>query len=309
MGIRDILESLPSSIVTKQTIPKDKSPCICTIDDMIVLQHNAFIQRRFFNGEGIHARSKPLYKWRKHPNKINLSKAEFTDGMMVERLDIRLDSVTGEHIKGVFHIIEFSYWTKKSVKAILSWIADNYTTMVDLKLRIIRLPEVTKNRKLVPGFVEIPPSKDLLCLGSSGKDSFKRKAGSINHKYFIWNGRNNAVGEALKHIRDTYLKTKPMLEVLGPLVDTYIREIGIIITMIESRGISVDETITEGKSVEEEYSTETSDDTDSTDSDSDTTDDTEESQPLTAESIVHRLGPDHARDLALSIIALTHRPN
>lgn len=302
--LNDRINNLPSSIVTKQHIAKNKSPQVCSTNDTIEVQHNAYVQRKFFNTR-LRGGGGPLCVWRKHPTQILLSKAEYI-GKKVEQLNVTLNATTNDQFEGLFHIIEFSYWTKKSVKPILNWIAHNYNALVQLRLRVIRLPEVTKNGILAPGFPPIPPTNSLLCLGSSSEGSIRRSVGTIRYKYYIWNGPNKDVANALIHIRDNYLKTKMMVDVLGSLLDTYVREIGMIVTRIEQHLNPPDESSTDSD-VEEEDSAETSDDTDSTEPIDETTNESIKLPELTAANIISQLGPDKARDLALSIIALTHR--
>lgn len=301
--LNDRINKLPSSIVIKQPIAENKSPLICSTNDTIEVRHNEYVQRKFFNtrfrgGPG------PLYIWYKHPTQIRLSKAEYR-GKKVEQLNVTLNATTNDQFEGLFHIIEFAYWTKKSSKQILSWVAHNYSALVGLQLRVIRLPEVTKNGKLAPGYPPIPETNSLLCLGASSEGSFRRTGWTIRHKYYIWNGPNKDVAKALINIRDNYLKTKSIIELLGSLNDTYIREIGIIVTRIEGRiNAPVNNWINE---MEEEDDEESNTATDTTASES-YDNDIEESHQLTAERIIHQLGADRARDLALSIIALTHKP-
>lgn len=313
-GIKESIDRLPSSIVTKPTLAEDKSPQLCSTSDTIEVQHNTYIQQKYFKTR-LYRFSKPVYIWSRRPTQIHLSKSEYTNGKKVELLNVTLNATTNDQFEGLFHIIEFSYWTKKSVKPILTWIAHNYNALVQLRLRVIRLPEVTKNGALAPGFPPIPPTNSLLCLGSSSEGSVRRTVGTIRYKYYIWNGSNRDVANALTHIRDNYLKTKVMVDVLGSLLDTHVREIGTIVTRIEQHLNPPDESsIVEP--IEEEGSTESSDDSDSTgpvdESDStepfdETTSDTTKLPDLTAASIIAQLGPVKACDLATSIIALAYR--
>jgi hypothetical protein len=302
--LNDCINKLTTSIVVRQIISEDKSPLICSTNDTIEVQHNEYIQRKFFNTR-LCRFGGPLYIWRKHPTQIHLSKPGYTNGKKVEPLNVTLNASTNEQFEGLFHIIEFSYWSKKSSKQILNWIAHNYNTLVGLQLRVIRLPEVTKNGKLAPGYPPIPETSSLLCLGANSQGSFRRSTGTVRHKYYIWNGPNKDVAKALINIRDNYLKTKSITELLGQLNDTYIREIGVIVTRIEGH-VNTPINLPLNDSEEEESNALTDNTTDASDSDSYEED--IESQPLTAEGIIHQLGPDRARDLAVSIIALTHKP-
>lgn len=302
--LNDRINKLPSTIITKQRIAENKSPQVCSTNDTIEVQHNEYVQRKFFNTR-LRGGGGPLYIWRKHPTQIHLSRAEYI-GKKVEQLNVTLNATTNEQFESLFHIIEFAYWTKKISKQILTWVAHNYNTLVGLQLRVIRLPEVTKNGKLAPGYPPIPESSSLLCLGASSEGSFRRSVGTIRHRYYIWNGPNKDVAKALINIRDNYLKTKSMTEVLNTLNDTYIREIGVIVTRIEGHvnapiNNPFEDLLDDPEEDEEESNTTTN----TSDYDSYDGDDIEE-QPPTAEGIISKHGPAYARDLALNIIALTH---
>ncbi len=309
-GIKESIDRLPSSIVSKPKLAENKSPQLCSTNDTIEVQHNTYIQQKYFKTR-LYRFSKPLYIWSRRPTQIHLSKSEYTNGKKVELLNVTLNATTNDQFEGLFHIIEFSYWTKKSVKQILTWIAHNYNALVQLRLRMIRLPEVTKNGALAPGFPPIPPTNSLLCLGSSSEGSVRRSIGTIRYKYYIWNGSNKDVANALIHIRDNYLKTKVMVDVLGTLLDTHVREIGMIVTRIEQHLNPPDESSVM-EPIEEEDSTETSDGTDLTEEEDESEDKSTSSEPakqpdLTAANIISQLGPEKARNIALEIIALTHR--
>ena len=299
-GIKESIDKLPSSIVARPKLAENKSPQLCSTNDTIEMQHNAYIQQKYFKTR-LYRFSKPVYIWSKRPTQIHLSKSEYTNGKKVASLNVTLNATTNDQFEGLFHIIEFSYWTKKSVKPILNWIAHNYTALVQLRLRVIRLPEVTKNGTLAPGFPPIPTTNSLLCLGARTEGP-RRQVGTISYKYYIWNGSNKDVANALIHIRDNYLKTKMMVDVLGSLLDTHVREIGTIVARIEQH-LNPPEEASMIESIEEEELTENIYYSESTEP----SNEPNETHDLTAENIISQLGLDKARDLALSIIALTHR--
>lgn len=190
---------------------------ICNTKDIsIEFKHNKLIQEKYFKSEIYKGSSStPLYIWHKD-KRVHLN--GFHGGLeKVRLLDVSLITTTNpEYIEGIFYIIELSFWKDFTVQQVLQWIAQHYSTLSDLNMRVIRLPDI---------WMSLP---SLLRLGL-----YKDSATNALNGYYLWNGSSAEIYSQLVYTRDNTLSAQAVIKKLGPEAKKYYDDITKHISIIE----------------------------------------------------------------------------